>query len=70
MFDQRIGRMRKLLCISAGLGLVLVLWVIALSAALVPRVLLPWPGDVGRALSFLRGAAIAGLRGAKGCRLV
>lgn len=50
MFDQRLGRLRKLLCISAGLGLVLVLWVIALSAALVPKVLLPWPSDVGRAL--------------------
>jgi len=49
MFDQRIGRTQKLLCISAGLGLVVMLWVFALSAGLVPKVLLPWPSDVGRA---------------------
>lgn len=53
MFDQHIGRIQKLLCISAGIGIVVVLWIIVLSAALVPKVLLPWPSDVGQALLFM-----------------
>jgi len=56
MYERRIGYFTKMLCVAIGFCFVILLWSFVLFAGLVPKVLLPWPGDVGRAVLVMVGS--------------
>ena len=53
MFDQKISYPHKIFCVITGVCFVILLWAAVLWAEMVPKVLLPWPGDVGRTLASM-----------------